>query len=198
MSPTSNPVVGGANQVDAGATPTAISRGQLMDRVLLCSNRGFPDLMSTLRFRIARIALALGVAAAVWACNAPFIPIPPPGQTATFTSELISDGDGGQKTVWLAHGPANKYAALAAGPGALHARFFVFDTTRMVGVIAEAFDDGSFTSPPMDGTEGDTVAISYETAAGAHSMDVCFQLTTTTVMLPKNKNVPSAPEVPCP
>ncbi len=144
--------------------------------------------MSTLGFRIARIALALGIAAACWACNAPFIPIPPPGQAATFTSALVSDVDGGQKTAWVAHGPPNKYAAKA--------RFYVFDWSRMAGVIAEAIDDGSFSSPPMDGAEGDTVAISYETPAGALSKDVCFQLTTGTAL--NKDNVPSAPQVACP
>jgi hypothetical protein len=144
--------------------------------------------MNKLWLRLARLALALGVAAACWACNAPFIPIPPPGETATFTSELVSDGAGGQKTVWIAHGPPNMYAALG--------RFFIFDTNRMAGVIAMAVADGSFTSPPMDGAELDSVDINYETADGKFSMDVCFQLTTTTEMRPKDKNVPSAPLCP--
>jgi hypothetical protein len=145
--------------------------------------------MNKLWPRLARLALALGVAAACWACNAPFIPIPPPGQTATFTSELVSDGAGGQKTVWTAHGPPNNDAALA--------RFFVFDDNRMAGVIAEAVADGSFTSPRMDGAEGDRVEINFETPAGAVSTPVCFQLTANTVIPPGN-TVPSAPRCPVP
>jgi hypothetical protein len=139
--------------------------------------------MKKLRLRIARLALALGVAATCWACNAPFIPIPPPGETATFTSALVSDGAGGQKTAWYAHGPANQWA--------VGARFFIFDDNRLAGVIAEANADGSFDSPAMDGTMGDRVEISFETKDGAFSTSVCFQLTTTTVVPPGG--APSAP-----
>jgi hypothetical protein len=144
--------------------------------------------MNRLWLRTARLTLALGVAAACWACNAPFIPIPPPGQTATFTSALVADDAGVPRTVWIAHGPANQFAS--------RARFFVFDTNRMAGVIAEAAADGSFDSPPMDGTEGDEVDIKFETVQGASSTDVCFQLTTTTVLTPEDNGVPSAPKCP--
>jgi hypothetical protein len=142
--------------------------------------------MKTYRLRIARLVLALGVAAACWACNAPFIPIPPPGQVATFTSALVSDGNGGQKTVWVAHGPPNKDAA--------RARFYIFDENQKAGVIAEAADDGSFDSRPMDGDLNDFVDIKFETPAGGLTMDVCFKLTTDTVTEPRSK-LPTAP--PC-
>ena len=124
--------------------------------------------MNKLRLRIARIALALGVAALAWACNAPFIPIPPPGRTASFSSQLVSDGQGGQKTVWIAHGPAYQPASFA--------HVFVFDTDRSAGVIAQAAADGSYTSPPMDGVAMDRVEISYETPSFEVSTSVCFQL----------------------
>src|SRR5882724_2469110 len=124
--------------------------------------------MNKLRLRIARIALALGVAALAWACNAPFIPIPPPGRTASFSSQLVPDGAGGQKTVWVAHGGAYQPASFA--------RIFVFDTERSAGVIALAAADGSYTTPPMDGVAGDRVEISYETPAFEVSARVCFQL----------------------
>ena len=55
--------------------------------------------MNKLRLRLLRLAVALGAFALCWACNAPFIPIPPPGQTTSFTSALVSDGAGGQKKV---------------------------------------------------------------------------------------------------
>ena len=142
--------------------------------------------MNRLWLRIARLALTLGVAAACWSCNAPFIPIPPPAQTATFTSALVADDAGLPRTVWIAHGPANEFAH--------NARFFVFDTNRMAGVIAQAAADGSFDSPPMDGTAGDSVDINFETVQGALSPEVCFQLTTTTEMRPEDGNVPSAPK----
>ena len=124
--------------------------------------------MNKLRLRIARIALALGVAALCWACNAPFIPIPPPGRTASFSTQLVPDGAGGQKTVWIAHGEAYAPASFA--------RIFVFDTDRGAGVIAQALADGSYTSPPMDGVALDRVEISYETPAFEVSARVCFQL----------------------
>ncbi|HVU51308.1 MAG TPA: hypothetical protein VHL80_11510 [Polyangia bacterium] len=146
--------------------------------------------MTNLGLRLARLALALvGVAAVCWACNAPFIPIPPPGQTATFTSALVADGDGGTKTVWIAHGPPN--------PNAAFAHFDVFDADRMAGVIAEARDDGSFDSPPMDGTEGDRVLIHFEPKKGPSSMDVCFTLTTGTEVR-EHETQPSAPLCPQP
>jgi hypothetical protein len=139
--------------------------------------------MNRLWLRIARLALTLGVAAACWACNAPFIPIPPPGQTATFTSALVSDDAGAPRTVWIAHGPANDFAH--------QARFFVFDDNRMAGVIAEAAADGSFDSPPMDGTQGDRVDIWFEIPKGAPSTSVCFLLTTDSPLT--TDGVPSAP-----
>jgi hypothetical protein len=146
--------------------------------------------MNKLRLRLARLALALGVAAACWACNAPFIPIPPPGQTATFTSALVSDDGGAPRTVWVAHGPPVNPPVTSAAL----ARVFVFDTNRMAGVIAEALDDGSYTSPPMDGDLGDRVEIWFETTQGAVSQSVCFLLTTDVV--PSAGNVPSAPRCP--
>jgi hypothetical protein len=142
--------------------------------------------MKTLRLRIARLALVLGVAAACWACNAPFIPIPPPGQRATFTSAIVADGNGGQKTVWIAHGPPNMDAASA--------RFYVWDENRKAGVIAQAAPDGSFDSQPMDGDLNDFVDIKFETPAGGLTMDVCFKLTTDTVPETRTQ-LPTAP--PC-
>lgn len=125
--------------------------------------------MTKLRFRIVRLLLALGGTAALcWACNAPFIPLPPPAQTAAFSSDLVADGDGGTKTVWIAHGAANSVPAFA--------QVLVFDTNRAAGVIAGAAADGSYTSPPLDGTRGDRVEISFETVQGEISRSTCFQL----------------------
>jgi hypothetical protein len=124
--------------------------------------------MNRLRLRIARLVVALGLASVVWACNAPFIPVPPPGQTASFTSELITDGAGVQKTVWIAHGPANADASFA--------RFFVFNTDRGAGVITLAGADGSYTAPPLEGAEGDRIEISYQRPNGTQLGPDCFQL----------------------
>jgi hypothetical protein len=141
--------------------------------------------MTRLGLRIARLSLALACAALVWACNAPFIPIPPPGQTATFTSALVADEDGGQRTVWVAHGPANQYAT--------DARFYVFDTAIGKGVIAVAAMDGSYSSPPFDGAMGDQVQISYMTPQGALSTRACFLLTTD--VDPQSNSAPHCPNM---
>jgi hypothetical protein len=145
--------------------------------------------MTNLKLRLARLALALvGVAAVCWACNAPFIPIPPPGQTATFTSALVADEDGGMKTVWIAHGPPN--------PSASRAHFYVFNETRLAGVIAEAAQDGSFDSPPLDGALDDRIEINYQPLKGGQpSPVVCFSLTTDAPITPPN-TLPSAPLCP--
>jgi hypothetical protein len=144
--------------------------------------------MTRLRTRIARLTLALTGCAVVWSCNAPFIPVPPPGQTTTFSSELVTDGQGGQKTVWVAHGPAYMAASFA--------RVNVFDSTRSAGVITVAMSDGSYTSQPFDGTMGDRVEISfYEPQSGMVTAGVCFQLTEQTVTTPTG---PSAPRCPSP
>jgi hypothetical protein len=124
--------------------------------------------MTRLHHRIARLVLALGLASVVWACNAPFIPVPPPGQTASFTSELITDGSGTQRTVWIAHGPASADASFA--------RFFVFNTDRGAGVITLAGADGSYTAPPLEGVAGDRVEINYERPNGERTAPTCFQL----------------------
>jgi hypothetical protein len=126
-----------------------------------------------LRLRIARLLLALGATAVVWACNAPFIPVPPPGHT--FTKALVSDGMGGEKTMWTAQGEP-----FAEGASA---RVYVFEANRGVGVIGLARADGSYTSPPFEGTAGDRIEVSYETSAGL-SDRFCYQLVEGYTMAP--------------
>jgi hypothetical protein len=142
--------------------------------------------MKPLHKRLARLAAALGGAALCWACNAPFIPVPPPAQTTTFSSELVAGEDGGQKTVWIAHG--------APIPGASLARVYVFDVNFGAGVIAEAAVDGSYTSPPLDGTMGDRVEISYELPGKPRTSDLCFLLTTDSPDTGKGPSAPACPE----
>jgi hypothetical protein len=142
--------------------------------------------MKPLHKRLVRLAAALGAAALCWACNAPFIPVPPPGETATFTSALVADDNGGQKTVWMAHGPANKDMASA--------RVYVFDRTFGAGVIANAAADGSYDSPAMDGKKGDVVEISYERPDRALSGTLCVELTDMAV---DTVDGPSAPILMC-
>ena len=93
--------------------------------------------------RLGRLATLLGALTLLWACNAPFIPVPPPG--ATFTAELVTDGAGAQKTVWITHGLPSSQASLA--------RYYVFNETLGAGIIATAGTDGTFTGTPMDGAD---------------------------------------------
>jgi hypothetical protein len=94
--------------------------------------------------------------------------VPPPGQTASFTSALVSDGMGGQKTVWTAHGPANADVAFA--------RVFVFNADRGAGVITVAGGDGSYASPAFDGDAGNRIEITFELPNGTRDEAGCFQL----------------------
>ena len=121
-----------------------------------------------LRGRLLKLATLLGAFTILWACNAPFIPVPPPG--ASFTSELVDDGAGGQKTVWITHGLPS---ANAAG-----AFFYIFNDRTQEGVITVAGADGTYTAPPMDGMLNDHVRIGYETPGGAQSDSICVLLTT--------------------
>jgi len=64
----------------------------------------------------------------------------------------------------------------------------------MAGVIAEAAQDGSFDSPPLDGALGDRVDINYQPKTGGEpSPAVCFTLTTDAPVTPPN-TLPSAPQ----
>jgi hypothetical protein len=122
--------------------------------------------VNRLRFRLARLFVALAAVTLVWACNAPPIPVPPPG--ATFTSALVSDGQGGMKTVWTTHGDANEHAALA--------RFFVINLATNAGVITTAASDGTYAAPPIDGQLNDRIEIFYETPMGDKSQSACLLL----------------------
>jgi hypothetical protein len=118
---------------------------------------------SSLRSKVGRLVAALGFVAALWACNAPFIPVPPP--TATFTPALVADGVGGQKTVWITDGAVNHVAAMA--------RFFIYDNDSGNGVIVRANPDGSYRAAPFDGVRGDHVFIYYEDTTGQNSEVGC-------------------------
>jgi hypothetical protein len=124
--------------------------------------------MNAMRRRFLKLSALLGALSLLWACNAPFIPVPPPG--ATFTSELVDDGAGGQKTVWITHGLPSAAASFAT--------FYVYNARLQNGIIATAGADGSFTGTPMDGALNDRVQISYQTPGGDYSDSTCLLLTT--------------------
>jgi hypothetical protein len=100
------------------------------------------------------------------ACNAPFIPVPPPENV--FVSQLVADGTGNTRTVWVTEGKPDTRASLA--------KFFIFNNSRGTGVIVDANADGSYVAPAFDGTAGDRVFLSYVTQDGAESETVCRQL----------------------
>ena len=123
--------------------------------------------MNAMRRRILKLATLLGALTVVFACNAPFIPVPPPG--ASFTSQLVDDGAGGQKTVWVTRGLPSENAAFAT--------YFVKNQRTGGGIIATAEADGTFTGMPMDGVENDNVLVSYRTPEGDYSDSICLLLT---------------------
>jgi hypothetical protein len=121
-----------------------------------------------LRRRLLKLATLLGAFTVLWACNAPFIPVPPPG--AFFKSQLVDDGAGSQKTVWITHGLPSANAA--------NASFTIVNLTTQDGVITMADPDGSYTAPALDGVEGAHIRIAYTTPSGDQSDSICLLLTT--------------------
>ena len=119
--------------------------------------------MSTLR---GVLAVALVGAACLVACNAPFIPVPPPDNV--FVSQLLTDGTGNSKTVWITQGKPDARAGLA--------KFFIFNDSNGSGVIVDANADGTYVAKPLDGTQGDRVFIYYTSPGGTDSESVCRQL----------------------
>jgi hypothetical protein len=137
--------------------------------------------MNALRRRLLKIATLLGALTIFWACNAPFIPVPPPG--ASFTSQLVDDGMGGQKTVWITHGLPSANAAFAT--------YYVYNERLKDGIIATAGADGTFTGIPLDGMLNDHVQLSYRTPSGDYSDSLCLLLTTDVV--PGGVSAPRCP-----
>ncbi len=114
-------------------------------------------LLSRLRIAIGALALALGLCTA---CYTPSVPLPPPlVQNMTFSAGQTAG------TVVLTSPPEPQIGA---------ARFSIFNVSQGTGVIFIANSDGSFTSPPFPGAEGDYVQISYE--KGADTAVLCTTL----------------------
>jgi len=118
--------------------------------------------------RVTRLAAALSVVAALWACGPVYIPVPPPNQIA-FTAETLTDSAGSARRVWIASGGTNAAAAAAT--------FYIFDADRNAGVIAVARRDGTFQSPLLEGDEGDHVQIYFTDPSGKRSSVACLLLT---------------------
>ena len=95
-------------------------------------------------------------------CNTPSVPIPPP---------LVS-------ALKFQNAPTAGEVVIAGVPTLQHAdvRFYVFNTTNGEGVIVTAAHDGSFSSDPFPGSDGDLVDLYYDTQAGDRSGDACVTL----------------------
>jgi hypothetical protein len=101
------------------------------------------------------------VCLALLGCTTPSVPLPPPDlQALTFSS--ASPG-----LVQISGKPSSRHA---------DARFYVFDFGTGDGVITQAAHDGSFSSMPFGGNNGDGVQIYFDTPDGDRSQDVCTTL----------------------
>jgi len=117
--------------------------------------------------RVVRLATLLGALAFVWACNAPPIVVPPPA--VAFTSELFTDAEGAQHTMWR----ASQSFPLERASGAA---FTLYNLNRKQGYIVVANDDGTFVSQPMEGETDDRISLYYVTPEGDYSDSICLLL----------------------
>jgi hypothetical protein len=102
------------------------------------------------------------LAALTGACNTPSVPLPPPALGA------LSFQRSGQPDLVVVSGmPTSVHAG---------ARFYVFNRDRGDGVITTANADGSFTTSPFPGGDGDLVQMYFDNREGARSQDVCVEL----------------------
>lgn len=106
--------------------------------------------------RLAMVVTGLSLIA-VFACNSPFIPIPPPNPT--FTQD--SSGD------WT----------VAAGPDsrAVGATYFIYNASLGSGIIQRAETDGSVYARPLHGQAGDHIFIHWERGVDTSSV-ICRPL----------------------
>jgi hypothetical protein len=125
--------------------------------------------MNLSRRRWLKMGTLLGAASLLWSCVAPILTVPPPGAVA-FELTVLTASDGTQQKFWVTSGGPLEQAA--------NATYFVLDRTVGGGVIATARNDGSFTAPPMLGSEGDQVLVYYRTPFGDYSDSLCVLLGT--------------------
>jgi hypothetical protein len=123
--------------------------------------------MNHRRRRWLKMGTLLGASALLWSCVAPILTVPPPDAIA-FESTMLTASDGTQQTFWTATGGPLEQAA--------NATYYVFNRTLGGGVIATARNDGSFTAPPLQGTEKDQVLVYYKTPFGDYSDSLCVLL----------------------
>jgi len=95
----------------------------------------------------------------VFACNSPYIPIPPPNPTFT---EGATQGD------WAVSTPPDS--------GAIGARFYIYNATVGSGLIQAAAPDGSMNAYPLQGQVGDQILIHWERSQADGSSTICRPL----------------------
>jgi hypothetical protein len=116
-------------------------------------------LASRLRIVLGVAALALGLTTA---CYTPSVPLPPPLVESMRFMAGPSDG-----TVILTSPAEPQIGAV---------RFSVFNQSKQVGVIVESAADGSFTTPPFPGVDGDSVEIYYESGSDTSARCTTLQI----------------------
>jgi hypothetical protein len=95
----------------------------------------------------------------VFACNSPFIPIPPPNPTF---SEGSTSGE------WSVSTPPDSRAG-----GAL---YYIYNANLGSGLMQRAAADGSMYAYPLQGTAGDRIQIRWEKSAAQSSSSICRPL----------------------
>jgi hypothetical protein len=111
-----------------------------------------------------RLGIAAALLGAVLACNTPSVPLPPPDLPAlSFQSAQMTPAG----LVVLQGKPSTRHA---------DARFYVYDLGQGDGVITSAAHDGSFTTSPFSGADGDLVQIYFDSPEGERSQNACVQL----------------------
>jgi hypothetical protein len=136
--------------------PTKLTPGDncIDARFTPAANKRWPAACSTL-------ACMRWVCLLLAGCTTPSVPLPPPDLSAlSFTGTTPG-------IVQIVGQPESRHA---------DARFYVFDYGSGEGVITQAKHDGSFTSMPFAGADGDTVQIYFDTPAGERSDEACTML----------------------
>lgn len=124
--------------------------------------------MKKLGPRLLKVATLVAGSALFWGCVAPVLSVPPPAAVAFVSATVTDNNTGATRTVWTGQG--DKLAEAA------NATYYLLDTSMGTGVITTAHNDGSFTSPTMDGNQGDRVLIYYKTPYGDYSDSICVLL----------------------
>jgi len=101
----------------------------------------------------------------IFACNSPYIPIPPPNPTFT---ESATPGE------WEVSTPPDSRA--------IGARFYIYNATTGSGLIQRAAPDGSMDAYPLQGQVGDHIQLNWERSSVDGSSAICRPLGTGLVL----------------